>query len=50
MYCNGKKNGYNVRREPTEEDLFVMELLKTVSMGIDVLPSRSEVEEGGGEG
>ncbi|KAL9323441.1 hypothetical protein ACSQ67_008298 [Phaseolus vulgaris] len=26
MYRNGKKNGYNVRREPTEEDLFVMEL------------------------
>jgi len=50
MYCNGKKNGYGVRREATEEDLYVMELLKPVSMGAGVLPMRSEVEEGGGGG
>ncbi|ESW09592.1 hypothetical protein PHAVU_009G139800 [Phaseolus vulgaris] len=50
MYCNGKKNGYGVRREATDEDLYVMELLKAVSMGAGVLPSRSEVEEGGDSG
>ncbi|KAF7834223.1 protein MIZU-KUSSEI 1 [Senna tora] len=38
MFCNGKKTGYGVRREPTEEDLSVMELLKAVSMGAGVLP------------
>ncbi|BAT79117.1 protein MIZU-KUSSEI 1 [Vigna umbellata] len=50
MYCNGKKHGYGVRREATEEDLYVMELLKAVSMGAGVLPLRSEVEEGGDGG
>uniref|UniRef100_A0A7N0US87 Protein MIZU-KUSSEI 1 n=1 Tax=Kalanchoe fedtschenkoi TaxID=63787 RepID=A0A7N0US87_KALFE len=38
MYCNGKKSGYGVRREATEEDFKVMELLKAVSMGAGVLP------------
>lgn len=38
MFCNGKKIGYSMRREPTEEDLHVMELLKAVSMGAGVLP------------
>ncbi|KAK7346881.1 hypothetical protein VNO80_21405 [Phaseolus coccineus] len=47
MYYNGKKNGYKVQREVTEEDLYVMELLKAVSMGVDILSSRSKVEEGG---
>ncbi|RDX70345.1 Protein MIZU-KUSSEI 1, partial [Mucuna pruriens] len=42
MYCNGKKNGYGVRREATEDDLYVMELLKAVSMGAGVLPLRSD--------
>ncbi|KAL6502626.1 hypothetical protein OROHE_024279 [Orobanche hederae] len=48
MFCNGRKNGYGVRREATEEDLHVMEVLKAVSMGAGVLPPR--VEEGGGDG
>ncbi|KAG4389733.1 hypothetical protein AAZX31_06G139600 [Glycine max] len=51
MYCNGKKSGYGVRREATEEDLHVMELLKAVSMGAGVLPVRADVDDadGGGE-
>ncbi|KDP35237.1 hypothetical protein JCGZ_09396 [Jatropha curcas] len=44
MFCNGKKNGYGVKREPTEEDLKVMELLRAVSMGAGVLPGNSETE------
>ncbi|KAK6924155.1 Protein MIZU-KUSSEI 1-like, plant [Dillenia turbinata] len=44
MYCNGKNHGYGVRREPNEEDLSVMELLKAISMGAGVLPGNSEVE------
>ncbi|KAK7368155.1 hypothetical protein VNO80_10178 [Phaseolus coccineus] len=50
MYCKGKKNGYNVWREATEKDLYVIELLKAMLMGVGVLPSRFEVEEGGGGG
>ncbi|GMY11260.1 protein MIZU-KUSSEI 1 [Fagus crenata] len=44
MYCNGKKSGYGVKREASEEDLNVMELLKAVSMGAGVLPGNSEIE------
>ncbi|KAL5992218.1 hypothetical protein ACLOJK_013133 [Asimina triloba] len=39
MYCNGRKSGYGVKREATEEDLSVMEVLRPVSMGAGVLPS-----------
>ncbi|KAG6433431.1 hypothetical protein SASPL_105045 [Salvia splendens] len=38
MYCNGKKVGYAVKRDPTEDDLKVMQLLHAVSMGAGVLP------------
>lgn len=44
MYCNGKKNGYAVKREATEEDLNVMEVLKAVSMGAGVLPGNSDAD------
>ncbi|KAL0378769.1 UNVERIFIED_CONTAM: protein MIZU-KUSSEI 1 [Sesamum radiatum] len=49
MFCNGKKIGYGVKREATEEDLHVMEVLRPVSMGAGVLPGRSEVEGPDGE-
>ncbi|XP_022741180.1 protein MIZU-KUSSEI 1 [Durio zibethinus] len=49
MYSNGKKTGYGVKREATEEDLNVMELLKAVSMGAGVLPGNSETEGQDGE-
>ncbi|XP_022871778.1 protein MIZU-KUSSEI 1-like [Olea europaea var. sylvestris] len=49
MYCNGKKSGYGVKREATEEDLNVMEVLKAVSMGVGVLPGKSEAEGPDGE-
>ncbi|KAL3829826.1 hypothetical protein ACJIZ3_018628 [Penstemon smallii] len=38
MYCNGRKVGYAVRREPTDDDLKVMQMLHGVSMGAGVLP------------
>lgn len=41
MYCNGRKTGYGVKREPNEEDLNVMQLLHAVSMGAGVLPSET---------
>ncbi|CAK9133671.1 unnamed protein product [Ilex paraguariensis] len=41
MYCNGRKVGYAVKREPTEDDLNAMEMLRAVSMGAGVLPGES---------
>ena len=38
MFCNGKRVGYAVRREPTEEDISVLETLWAVTMGGGVLP------------
>ena len=50
LYCNGKKSGYGVKRQPTEEDLVVMQMLHAVSMGAGVLPVNSGGGGGGGEG
>ncbi|CAD6229420.1 unnamed protein product [Miscanthus lutarioriparius] len=47
-YVNGRKIGYAVRREPTEGDLTVLQLLRTVSAGAGVLPA--DVVGGGGAG
>ncbi|KAK6934013.1 Protein MIZU-KUSSEI 1-like, plant [Dillenia turbinata] len=44
MYCNGAKLGHSVKREPNEEDLNVMKLLHTVSMGAGAIPSEAEDE------
>ncbi|CAK7337928.1 unnamed protein product [Dovyalis caffra] len=49
MFCNGRKCGYGVKRDASEEDLNVMELLKAVSMGAGVLPGNSNVEGPDGE-
>lgn len=48
LYCNGKKSGYGVKRQPTEEDLVVMQMLHAVSMGAGVLPVTSSGGGGGG--
>ncbi|WOG93663.1 hypothetical protein DCAR_0312949 [Daucus carota subsp. sativus] len=39
FFCNSKSYGYGRKREATDEDLHVMELLKAVSMGAGVLPA-----------
>lgn len=49
MFCNGKKSGYGVKRDASEEDLNIMELLKATSMGAGVLPGNSDVEGPDGE-
>ncbi|KAE9620853.1 hypothetical protein Lal_00019951 [Lupinus albus] len=38
LFCNGKKTGYGVKREATNDDLNVMQLLHAVSMAVGVLP------------
>ncbi|KAH7536729.1 protein MIZU-KUSSEI 1 [Ziziphus jujuba] len=48
LYCNGRKSGYGVRREPTDDDLAVMQLLHAVSMGAGVLPIES-IDQSNGE-
>lgn len=40
---------YAVRREATEDDLYVMEVLKVTSVGAGVLPPRNEAEGSDGE-
>jgi hypothetical protein len=49
MFCNGKRVGYAVRREPTDEDIAVLETLWAVTMGGGVLPGRSDVDGPDGE-
>ncbi|OMO51324.1 hypothetical protein CCACVL1_29850 [Corchorus capsularis] len=41
LFCNGKKSGYGVKREPTDEDLMVMQTLHPVSMGAGVIPAEA---------
>ncbi|CAL5196392.1 unnamed protein product [Lathyrus oleraceus] len=39
LFCNGKKTGYGVKRDPTDDDLNVMQMLHAVSVAVGVLPS-----------
>ncbi|KAI4332943.1 hypothetical protein L6164_017809 [Bauhinia variegata] len=39
LFYNGKKIGYGAKREPTDDDLNVMQLLHVVSAGAGVLPN-----------
>ncbi|XP_022752310.1 protein MIZU-KUSSEI 1-like [Durio zibethinus] len=50
VYCNGRKMGYSIRRKQLSEDeLHVMQLLRGVSMGAGVLPGPNEKETADGE-
>ncbi|KAL0325641.1 UNVERIFIED_CONTAM: protein MIZU-KUSSEI 1 [Sesamum radiatum] len=51
VYCNGRKMGYSIRRKNmTDDEVHVMQLLRGVSMGAGVLPGpSSEKETGDGE-
>ncbi|XWS14656.1 hypothetical protein CRYUN_Cryun35bG0028000 [Craigia yunnanensis] len=50
VYCNGRKMGYSIRRKQLSEDeLHVMQLLRGVSMGAGVLPGTNEKETADGE-
>ncbi|KAK7317381.1 hypothetical protein RJT34_01547 [Clitoria ternatea] len=47
LFCNGKKTGYGVKREPTDDDLHVMQLLHAVSAAVGVLPNEmSDPQDG----
>ncbi|XP_059440350.1 protein MIZU-KUSSEI 1 [Corylus avellana] len=50
LYCNGRKSGYAVKREPTDDDLSVMQMLHAVSMGAGVLPSDVTSDDHQGHG
>ncbi|KAM0950879.1 putative protein MIZU-KUSSEI 1-like, plant [Dioscorea sansibarensis] len=45
VYCNGRKSGYSIRRrEASEEERYVMSMLRWVSVGAGVLPGPAEGE------
>ncbi|MBA0550490.1 hypothetical protein Golob_021432 [Gossypium lobatum] len=45
VFCNGRKMGYSIRRKQLSDDeLHVMQLLRGVSMGAGVLPSPNDKE------
>ncbi|KAK9162867.1 hypothetical protein Syun_003769 [Stephania yunnanensis] len=45
VYCNGRKTGYSIRRKHSSDDeLYVMQMLRGVSMGAGVLPCPTEKE------
>ncbi|KAK1403761.1 Protein MIZU-KUSSEI [Heracleum sosnowskyi] len=46
LFCNAKSYGYGRKRDATDEDLHVMELLKAVSMGAGVFPGANPEMEG----
>ncbi|KAI4323581.1 hypothetical protein L6164_023176 [Bauhinia variegata] len=47
LFCNGKKTGYGVKREATDDDLHVMQLLHVMTAGAGILPSEmSDPEDG----
>ncbi|MQM08669.1 hypothetical protein Taro_041527 [Colocasia esculenta] len=50
VYCNGRRSGYSVRRkQSSDEEHHVMQLLRGVSMGAGVLPSPSSEPPPDGE-
>lgn len=47
LFCNGKKTGYGVKREPTDDDLSIMQMLRAVSVAVGVLPNEmSDPQDG----
>ncbi|EYU25388.1 hypothetical protein ABFS82_03G046800 [Erythranthe guttata] len=51
VYCNGRKMGYSIRRKNmTEDELHVMQLLRGVSMGAGVLPGLSPEKDAAADG
>lgn len=47
LFCNGRKSGYAVKREATDDDLNVIQTLHATSMGAGVIPARDSSGEGG---
>lgn len=51
VYCNGRKVGYSIRRkEMSDDELHVMQLLRGVSMGAGVLPCPNNEKESSADG
>lgn len=46
MYCNGKKNGYAMKRSCSMTDEKIFEMVQAVSMGAGVLPTDVEGPDG----
>ncbi|XP_009801061.1 protein MIZU-KUSSEI 1 [Nicotiana tabacum] len=51
VYCNGRKFGYSIRRKNmTDDEVHVMQLLRGVSMGAGVLPCPPDQKESAADG
>lgn len=46
MYCNGRKVGFAIRRQKTVNDLGVLKMMQSVSVGAGVLPVAPKSEDG----
>ncbi|XP_065880333.1 protein MIZU-KUSSEI 1-like [Euphorbia lathyris] len=46
MYCNGRKVGFAIRRKMTVNDVAVLKMMQSVSVGAGVLPVAPKSEEG----
>ncbi|XVF35783.1 hypothetical protein REPUB_Repub19eG0000700 [Reevesia pubescens] len=46
MYCNGRKVGYSIRRQMSNNDAAVLKLMQSVSVGAGVLPVAPKSEDG----
>ena len=49
LYCNGRKSGYGIRRDPSSEDMKIMQTLNAVSMGAGVIPAEEAAETADGD-
>lgn len=47
LFCNGRKSGYAVKREATDDDLNVIQTLHATSMGAGVIPAKDSSGEVG---
>lgn len=46
MYCNGRKVGFAIRRQMSDDDGAVLKLMQSVSVGAGVLPVAPKSEDG----
>lgn len=46
MYCNGRKVGFAIKRNVTENDRAVLKVMQSISVGAGVLPTVTKGDEG----
>eukprot|EP01018_Ginkgo_biloba_P034483 Gb_11191 [translate_table: standard] len=46
MYCNGRKVGFAIKRNVTENDRTILKIMQSISVGAGVLPTETKADEG----